>query len=194
MKLKRSVRTIRDFLNDGHSYTELKGRKITQDGEELYISNRLFSQKEVDNFNEYREMMMPFPAEVRFFFHLYGAESPDDHMVTSIYSKIALVEETFDIPDNLDASAIFEYQGFTFIPAGTWHSWNIHGDFKEMNSHLKCDRELKMDNYMGKDHHWNHQEFYEVAGKNCIDDVFFCVERQQYYVPWENEMFQFKAS
>ena len=197
MKLKRSTRTIQQFLEDGHSYMELQGRKITQDGKEMYISNRLFSEKEV-NFQEHcrREWMRLFPSINGCFtnFRAYGGDTADADMVDWIYFCYARVEEDFDVPDNLDVSAMFEYQGFTFIPAGTWHSWNIHGDFKELNSHLKSDRKLKMDNYMGKDHYWNHKEFYQTAGKDCEDDIFFCVERQHYYVPCENEMFQMKAS
>ena len=42
MNIKKFKRTIQQFLNDGHAYTELQGKRINQDGEILYISNRLF--------------------------------------------------------------------------------------------------------------------------------------------------------
>ncbi len=192
MEIKRAKQTIQEFLCGGHYYLELKGRKIIQDGEELYISNRLFNEKEVSWFNKYARALMPYPEEVRFYILLYGAETPEENMVRPIYSQIALVEESFNVPNNVHFEDLFEYGGYSFIPAGTWHSWHITGDFREMNSHLMSDWQTNLNNYRGKDCHWSHAEFYKAAGKDCEDDIFFCVERQRYYVPCENELFMLK--
>ena len=190
MKMKKFAKTIREFLSEGHQYAELQGRRIMQEGEILYISNRLFTEKEINNTNEYVQWMMQYQPEVRFVFWLYGNTDPDDCMVTRIWSQVALVEEEFDIPEGLDDKAIFEYGGYSFIPAGTWDSWHIQGDFKELQQHLKSDWETHLNNYR-KGGQWSHGDFYKAAG-GPTDDIFFCVERQRYYVPCENELFLLK--
>ena len=201
MNIKKFKRTIQQFLNDGHAYTELQGKRINQDGEILYISNRLFSPKEVKDFQKYAEMLMQYLKEdkfkdSRFIIRLYGAADADARMVTWIYSQVALVEETFEIPDDLDVTKMFEYQGYSFIPAGTWKNRDIDGNFFECQRRLTSDYSLKMTNYMGADFHWNHQDFYEAAGgyDKCLDDFFFCVEKNSYYCPCPNEIFRLKSS
>lgn len=85
---------------------------------------------------------------------------------------------------------VFEYAGYHFIPVG-----NAMG--KDIIEHLVSDRVMgiwsdKYTDIYGKGKiNYSHADFYKACN-NMKYDVFLCAENGKYYLPAENELFEYK--
>lgn len=82
------------------------------------------------------------------------------------------------------------YGGYTFSPVR-----NFEGEeFETITKHLRSDRELGFSKYDGAKHLWSYEDFYKACSENkraqnC--DIFYCIETGKYYIPGENELFEY---
>lgn len=80
------------------------------------------------------------------------------------------------------ATKQFTYGGFTFEPRGTFQD---HGIKKGKREFVQISRALHYANYgnvADGDHPFNYDDFYKAAGEK-EDDVFYCQETGELYVP-----------
>lgn len=84
------------------------------------------------------------------------------------------------------------YGGYTFSPVRNFEE----EEFKTITKHLRSDRELGFSKYDGAKHLWSYEDFYKACSankraQNC--DIFYCIETGKYYIPGENELFEYVA-
>lgn len=82
------------------------------------------------------------------------------------------------------------YGGYTFSPVRNFEE----EEFKTITKHLRSDRELGFSKYDGAKHLWSYEDFYKACSENkraqnC--DIFYCIETGKYYIPGENELFEY---
>lgn len=78
----------------------------------------------------------------------------------------------------------FKYGGYTFVPLGRFTSFGIKAntDMKEIMKYLYFINR----GYVADGHEkYNYDDFYKAAGIDCDDDVFFCPQTKELYVPCE---------
>ena len=79
----------------------------------------------------------------------------------------------------------FEYQGYHFEPVGMFPAdWQ-----KDAGHALVSDPNLGISGYFGSKHPYSHGAFYAAGGTTA--DIFRCVENGKYYIPGENELFEY---
>ena len=111
-----------------------------------------------------------------------------------LYSeKVKRFENIIKYGDKIDADChTVSYGGYTFSPVR-----NFEGEeFKTITKHLRSDRELGFSKYDGAKHLWSYEDFYKACSankraQNC--DIFYCIETGKYYIPGENELFEYVA-
>lgn len=109
-----------------------------------------------------------------------------------LYSeKVKRFENIIKYGDKIDADChTVSYGGYTFSPVR-----NFEGEeFETITKHLRSDRELGFSKYDGAKHLWSYEDFYKACSENkraqnC--DIFYCIETGKYYIPGENELFEY---
>lgn len=111
-----------------------------------------------------------------------------------LYSeKVKRFENIIKYGDKTDTDCpTVSYGGYTFSPVR-----NFEGEeFETITKHLRSDRELGFSKYDGAKHLWSYEDFYKACSankraQNC--DIFYCIETGKYYIPGENELFEYVA-
>ena len=188
--------TIQEYLKEGNSFASLENKPIKEDNKTVFIHKNFFTQKALDG---HKNMWADVPNDASFKYQerLYGGETPDAKWVDWIYTNTAIVnkETAYDIPDELDADKMFTYQGWHFIPAGSFEKYLKENDLKSISVKLKSEWNMILNDYK-EDGVWSHKQFYLSADQMCGQcecDVFFCLETQKYHVPCEHELFILKT-
>ena len=87
--------------------------------------------------------------------------------------------------NDAQADGRFEYQGYHFEPVGALPAdWQ-----KSAGKSLVSDPTLGISGYFGSKHPYSHDSFYAASGSTA--DVFRCAENGKYYIPGENELFEY---
>ncbi|MBP5718630.1 MAG: hypothetical protein J6X53_06595, partial [Abditibacteriota bacterium] len=84
-------------------------------------------------------------------------------------------------------TAVFEYQGYRFEPAGVLPQ---EDDFSAISKKISSDREMGVSTYDWAKRPWSHDAFYQASG-GVTADVFRCLETGKLYIPGENELFEY---
>ena len=84
-------------------------------------------------------------------------------------------------------TAVFEYQGYRFEPAGVFPQ---NDDFSTISKKISSDREMGVSTYDWAKRPWSHDAFYQASG-GVAADVFHCLETGKLYTPGENELFEY---
>lgn len=80
------------------------------------------------------------------------------------------------------AKKTFTYGGYTFEPRGQFKDYGIKSGKNEMRDVCRALHYFNAGCVADGDEKFNYDDFYEAAGQ-CEDDVFFCKETNELYVP-----------
>lgn len=82
----------------------------------------------------------------------------------------------------METKQTFTYGGYTFEPRGEFKDYGIKSGKNELRSICSALYYYNSGYVADGDEKFNYDEFYEAAG-HCKDDVFFCKETNELYVP-----------
>ena len=78
----------------------------------------------------------------------------------------------------------FRYGGYTFVPSGQFKDYGFK-DGASMIEFVKCLHGINRGCVADGHEKYDYDAFYKAAGDDCEDDVFYCPQTKELYVPCE---------